>query len=591
MVMKTPSIAMLLAPLGACSSAAPALPEGGAVPPVAASVAYLSPTEHLVRASMALRGLRPSSEDMRAVSDDAGALPQIVDRYLASDEFGETVRDLHNEALLVRARIAVGEVAFRAVGALAGHDEFELNTDVEEAPLRLIEHVVMNDRPYTEIVTAAYTFANDTVATVWGLSPSAQGEGAGWREMQFADGRPAAGLLSDPMVFLRHKSTPSNSNRGRANAISRALLCYDFGSRDVVIDGKIDLSDPAAVADAVAKNQACAGCHQTLDPLASFFFGHLIAFAPGLTTEFPTTPGGPLKLCGPPDGRACGTVQPYDPSTERDWQTSTKRPPEYFGLGGGRLDDLGRQIAADPRFSLCAVKRFYAYLTGSELDALPFETAARLQRRFIDGGFRARTLARDVVLSDEFRASHPLTDDAAEQAPGLALSRPRQLRRLFADLTGYRWEATGEFLGLPASRIDLLGDSLIGFESLGGGMDSYYAVRPAPALSPTASLVLRALSARAAGYAVETDLEDPDLGHRRLLGSIADANDTDEDHVRAQLADLHVRILGELVTANSPEVDESTDLFFATLDRTHDARHAWKATITGMLQDPRVLLY
>ena len=74
-------------------------------------------------------------------------------------------------------------------------------------------------------------------------------------------------------MFLRHISAGQNWHRGRANMVSRGLLCDDFLERDIVVDTSIDLSDPAIVRDAVVENPACAGCHQTLDPLASFFWG------------------------------------------------------------------------------------------------------------------------------------------------------------------------------------------------------------------------------------------------------------------------------------------------------------------------------
>src|SRR5690349_6068795 len=60
----------------------------------------LSPSEHLVRVAMALKGTRPSIAELRAVEKDPAAIEGIVDQYLASREFGETVRDLYNDALL-----------------------------------------------------------------------------------------------------------------------------------------------------------------------------------------------------------------------------------------------------------------------------------------------------------------------------------------------------------------------------------------------------------------------------------------------------------------------------------------------------------
>src|SRR5690606_6349196 len=103
-----------------------------------------------------------------------------------------------------------------------------------------------------------------------------------------------AGLLSDSMLFTRHSTTFSNKNRGRANAVSRALLCYDFISRSLEVDATINLADPDEVANAVQKNEGCAGCHQTLDPLASFFSAYSPVFVPSDQEEYPVafyTPG------------------------------------------------------------------------------------------------------------------------------------------------------------------------------------------------------------------------------------------------------------------------------------------------------------
>src|SRR5262245_52194681 len=91
------SLATLL--LCACSSAKPEAPR----PPD--ETVYLSALDRLGRISMALKGTRPSIADSRAVDADPAALGAIVDGYLESDEFGATLRDLHNEALLVRASV------------------------------------------------------------------------------------------------------------------------------------------------------------------------------------------------------------------------------------------------------------------------------------------------------------------------------------------------------------------------------------------------------------------------------------------------------------------------------------------------------
>ena len=129
---------------------------------------YLSPEDHLVRVSMALRGLRPSLAELDAVAADPEALAGIVDGYLDSPEFGRTIRDLHNESLLSRVDFAIPPAGFLPKGPIAGENIYDLNVSVMESPLRLIEHVVLNDKPYSEIVTANYTVADGVVSTVWG---------------------------------------------------------------------------------------------------------------------------------------------------------------------------------------------------------------------------------------------------------------------------------------------------------------------------------------------------------------------------------------------------------------------------------------
>src|SRR5687767_15955162 len=72
---------------------------------ISPTAVYLTPVQHLTRASLALRGMRPSLEDMRAVEADKEALPAIIDRYLESPAFGETIMELHNETLLTRIEV------------------------------------------------------------------------------------------------------------------------------------------------------------------------------------------------------------------------------------------------------------------------------------------------------------------------------------------------------------------------------------------------------------------------------------------------------------------------------------------------------
>jgi hypothetical protein len=532
----------------------------------AGEVVLLSPAQHLVRASMVLRGARPGIDEIERVTAEPAELEALVDSYLESPGFAETVRDLHDEALLTRF------ATLPPLGPLADTPTGRLQASIGEEPLRLIEHVVMNDRPYTEIVTADYTMANPVTATAYGLAHDA--DGAQWQEARYGDGRPAAGVLSTNAFYLRHRSAGANWHRGRANAVSKAFLCYDFLSRDVVVDGNIDLSDPEAVAGAVVANPACASCHQTLDPLASFFWG----FEPNVGMMEVQASGYPLFAL-------------FQPRRAGRWQGTSGRPPSYFGLAGDSVGDLGRLIAADPRFSLCASKRFYAYLSQTEVADVPLDLAARLQEELVASGYSARALARAVVLSDEFRVSHGESEDTAEALVGIKKARPSELARMIEDLTGFSWRTDAD-LRLRGGRVgpvDLLADDAVGFRVLAGGIDSFFVVEPSHTFNATSVLVLRELAAAAAGHVVEADFDAP-APDRRLL-TLVEADTRDEAAVRAQLAALSSRFYADTSPPGSEAVGEAYALFRSALERTGDVEHAWKTTLTAMLQDLRIATY
>ena len=577
LALRIPFVAALVASasfVAACSDGDETASHAKAAPKP--KLAYLSPAEHLARASIALRGMKPTAEEVADVTKAPKHLEAIVDGYLASPAFGKVIRDMHNEALLSRVDYFYYPAGFPALGPLAKADPYLINRSLQEVSLRLIEHVVTTDRPYSEIVTADYIMANGLVAAVWG---NLDVSGADWQVAHWTDARPKAGVLSDPWVFTRFQSTPSNRGRGRANAISKALLCYDFLSRDIEIDSSINLADPAVVDNAVVENPTCASCHQALDPLAAFFRDYFpITVAQNFTTY-------PFRENFPADGGV--TIDFYTPGLG-DYYYGKLRDPSYFGQAASTIEDLGQRIAGDPRFSLCAASRFYSYFHQVDVDAVDLDVAAKLQKDFIASGMNAKALAKAIVLDDEFRISHTSDAEDAETLVGVLKTRPDQLDSMIEDLTGFRWELD------PAVQIgqaNLLADSFVGFQVLGGGIDGAFVTRPAHTFNATSSLVLEALAAEAAAFVVESDGAQADRAARRIFKLVDPTGGSDAD-VRAQLAWLHARLFAESVDGDSPEVDESFDLFAKLRDHAGgDAARAWEGTLAAMLQDIRVATY
>jgi len=516
----------------------------------------LPPRARLLRISMALRGLRPTAKELAAVAADPEALPGIVDTYLDSPEFGATVRDLHNDALLVLADFGVPPAGFLAKDTLAGMDIYAANRAIMEAPLRLIEHVVTGDLPYGEIVTADYTLADEAVAGAWGLTHV----GTGWQVIDPPPDLRKAGILADSWLFARHGSTVSNAGRGRANAISRALLCFDFLDRDIEIDASVDLADPNAVAKAVQDNPTCVACHQQLDPLASFFEGYKLNFVPLLVTY-------------PQDHYAIGFFT--------EFLQVDMRPPHYFGSPGDSLADLGALIAQDPRFSLCAARRAHAYFHQVDLGEVPFEAAAELQAALLAGGMRYKAMIRALVLGPDFaQATGP---------EGRRRSRPGQLATLIADLTGFRWRT--DLTPYGAGKIDLMDDSMIGYHVLAGGIDAIFVQKPSYTYNATTSLTLRGLARQAASAVVEADFAEADMAKRKLFTRVS-AVDSGAADLRPQLVLLHRRFYGDELAEDSPEIEESLALFKAALKASPgDIKRAWKTTLIALLQDVRIAFY
>lgn len=533
---------------------------------------YLTPTQHLTRASLALRGLRPSVEDLQAVNADPSVLGDIVDGYLATPEFGATIREMHDEALLLRVEDNL--FTFPATATFTGHTAYEVNDSWTGEALRLIEDIVMTDQPYTKVVTADYTMSNATNAQIWGYTHT--GPANQWTRTPFPDARGAAGVLGVEAIYHRHRSAGFNYNRGRANLISGAFLCHDYAHADIMVDTSVDLSDPEVVANAVVANPSCAGCHQTLDPLASYLF------------PFRNT----IQLNQVQRGDIDYPLGGYIPAREGSWRQFNKRAPMFFGTTADKLPGLGQAIAADPRFAKCTATRFASYLTEVPTADLDGRWIAQLQATLEDNDFNAKKLVKAIVMSDAFRLSSDTDAALAETVVGMQKLRPAQLSRMIKDATGFVWTTpnTAKMRNLDYGQPDLLDSDLLGFRVLAGGIDDYYVTTPVHTTTTTSSLVAKSLASSAADFVVEHDAGA--AAADRTLFTKAAVGSTDEAAIRAQLAYLHARLYGEIVDATSPEVEETFALFTAAkAAANNNQRRAWKLVLVGMLTDVRALTY
>ena len=557
--------------------------------PDPAGVVYLTDTERLARISLSIRGLRPTAEEISAVATDGTQIEKLVDQWLDSDAYGRRIRDLHNENLKLRTDV---DEQMPLVGLLRDRDTSDVHESTTEAALRLIEHVVANDLPYTEIVTADYMLTNDTLATIYGLNYD--GIDHEWQKSTWSDGRPMAGILSDSELWRRHQSNGSNFHRGRANMLADQLLCSPFATRDIDVEGGIDLSDDLAVAHAVTEIESCIGCHQAMDPMAGFLWGFqglVLAYAienahlKGCAWE-PTNPDDPPDQY-PED--YCYPLRIFQPSEEDAWIDYELRPPGYYGQPGSGLDQLGAHIADDPRFAQCAVRRFYAYFTQTPRDDVPTDLVRRLQDDFVASGYDAKALTRAIVLTDGFRVAQ-VTGEPGHEVVGLQTLRPEAHGDVVEQLTGFRWLRRAEQRGGVKAWgvVDLTQSDRYGFRAMTGGIDSLYVLSPVHTAQPIKTIFMGRLGEEAAGWVVDHDFQLP-AEERRLL-TLVEPTDVDEGLIRAQLQALHLAILSEALPIDDLEIDATWDLFSGALARG-TPESAWKLTISVLLQDPRMVYY
>jgi hypothetical protein len=395
-------------------------------------------------------------------------------------------------------------------------------------------------------------------------------DGAEWQPTRYRDERPHAGILSDSFLFTRHSTTFSNKSRGRANMISNALLCFDFLAAEIPVDAGIDLADPDAVADAVRNNPACAACHTSLDPLAAHFAAFYPIYVPSDLKQYPF-----------------GSYQPAFTSA------FSVAEPAYFGAPSRDLRSLGRALAQDPRFAQCAARRFYSFYARVPLQDVPAALLSELERVLIESDMNARELAKAVVLSDGFRASHSHDPATAERLPGVRKLRPSQLAGAIEALTGYRWRtrlpiAVGDGPGV-VGEVDLMDDAFFGFEVLAGGTDGNSVTRPSYTASATVALVLEGLAARAAEHVVASDFAIAPREQRRLL-TVVEPDTRDEASLRAQLVELQLRVFGERAQAGDPAIDDALQLYQEARSQPgSDGPRAWSLTLFALLQDVRML--
>jgi hypothetical protein len=350
-----------------------------------AQVELITPEETLRKASLNLAGRLPTaSEEFRVSTGGEEALDRELDDLMQEEAFYTRLEVIFNDMFLVERYLGRDNAVdlldedyypyarwyepgdeddprdFSGVNAeFLEAARMYTNNSVARMPLKLATHLVRNDKPFTEIVTADYVVVNPFAAEAMGIrdiqfeDPLDPNE---WREGVMPNAQcppdddscktiPHAGVLTDPMWLNRFPTTPTNRNRHRSR-----MVFWFFLATDVMKLAERPI-DPTAISgvNPTKNNPNCNSCHAVMDPIA------------GLMQNFD----------------AEGNYAP----PENGWF------PEMFeaGYGDSKLpfEDrfyaeqyLGQQIAQDRRFAVSMVHHMYRGLTGQEPLTFPTDRAA-----------------------------------------------------------------------------------------------------------------------------------------------------------------------------------------------------------------------
>ncbi len=496
------------------------------------------------RMSLDLRGVLPEVEDLEAAEADELAWLEIRDRYLDDARLEDRLVELYAETW--HTRVDVFDLVYFDYH-LEPEQEFVFERAVGEEPLRLLARVAVEDLPWSEVVTADWSMADELLGSIWPLDYPA-GE-TGWQVSRYTDGRPAVGVLASNGLWWRYTATQSNMNRARAAALSRLLLCEDYLTRPV----SFSETDPSLSTEETAQSDPyCLGCHSSLDPIAASLFGFwwLNQYSEPEQTE-------------------------YHPEREVLWETWLGTEPAWFGTPISGLADLGYMVATDSRFYSCAVETLAEGLWRRPSDLEDVAELESLRGRFLDDGARIKPLIAAIMETESYRV-HAEEESESRERP-IRMMTPAQLASALEDLSGFQWSFEG---------FEQLHSDKTGYRLLAGGVDGVALTSPQLEPSLTWALVVQRISQAAAHEVVRIELEED--GPRRLLEGISLKSRPGDVAFTAALKHLHW-----LLYAARADSDwlSAVEALWSDVESSEGAASAWRTTLSALLRDPAFVSY
>lgn len=577
-------------------------------------IKMLDDRQLLRRVTLSLAGRLPSDSESDTIArEGVKALPKIMDTVLKEDAFYNRLREGFNDIFLTVGYDDVPEnaLSYEHFSTTRGwtqkfdlshiKDEkdrrqagYKLANDYRKAmlgePMKLIEFIVRNDRPFSEIVTADYIMVTPFTSRGYGIYEELKSKFkdpddpfeyipvrlkalVGRNRIEDQDSAtgfyPHAGLLSNFQYLKRYPTTETNRNRQRARVYYQHFLGID------VLELAARVSDAAAVS---AKYQIptmqaseCVVCHKTLDPIA------------GLFQDYWKFEGvyGRRKEGWFKDMFGAGFEGEELPAGER-WRA---------------LQWLGERTAKDSRFAVAMVEHAWYILTGRKVLLPPKELgdplyAAKyrayheqrrqteaIAERFAKSDFNFKSVLKELVVSDFYRADGLATvvSDPKRRAEldDLGLVRmlaPEQVERKVAAVFGKPWGRLTEQMAM-----------------LYGGIDSKEVTERATDPSGAMGAIQRILANDVACRETALDFSRKPADRRLFPGIETDvvpgSSPEADAKIRNAIVHLHQRVLGRFDKVDSPEVTRSFQLFASIVNDATELKNLEKQEIYSCRQN------
>ena len=557
------------------------------VPPPLDGVELLDGPHTLRKALLLMNGRLPTQAERDSVGDPATVdtgLDAMLEQAMTEPAFYDWVVEAYNDVVLVDRYLSFTGRAVNLLntedwpnastatfGVLPQLDRERGNLAVTREPVQLIAHIIRENRPFTEILTADYTVVNPWSAQIYGLTgltfadPTNPNE---WQPTKLTFSRagatitlPHAGVLSSPMWLNRFPSTNTNRNRHRARMVYQQFLATDILA---IADRPVDAAESTSYLNPTREDPACKVCHAQIDPIA-------------------------------------GSFQKWTPNDPERWNPALSWYPEMYPAGyqGELLDTseyeralpwLASRLSADPRFPISVTRTVFKALTGQATleypaaGSLDFEAhraafvaqnavLSQIAAEFVASNYNFRTVVKGIVKSAAFRATNlvaPVDGAAAIEVGALGtaqFSTPEQLTRKIAAVTGMPWARN-----TTDRRSQLIADYRIAY----GGIDSDLIVDRLRTPNGMMSGVAWRMANEVACISTAHDFTRPPAS-RALFPAIeiTDVPEVDgtpqpgvEAKVRAGLVHLHEQILGETHVADDDDINRAWSLWLETWRET-----------------------